>query len=96
MTIILWDAYDVIHCYLGNGNTMTGKYNTILADHVMKKSRVNAVIQLKKVLCYRYNVPVSISKFHELNFQLVPYAPYSTDLVPCNLLENKRFSGIKF
>ena len=87
MATIFWDARGVIHIdYLQKGTTINGEYYTNLLDRFnedLKKKRPH--LAKKKVIFHQGNARVhtcvvSMAKFHELRYELLPHQPYSTDL----------------
>lgn len=87
--------------YLVKGKTITGRYNAELLDRFNELLEKRPKLSRKKVLFHQDNAPVHTSaiemaKIHELGFELVPHAPYSPDLAPCDyyLFPNmKRWHG---
>ena len=89
MATVFWDARGVIHIdYLQKGRTINGEYYTNLLDRFnedLKKKRPH--LAKKKVLFHQDNARVhtcvvSMAKFHELRYELLPHPPYSPDLAP--------------
>src|SRR5436190_22178427 len=89
MASVFWDARGIIFIdYLQKGKTINGEYyaNLLqrLSDEIKKK---RAHLAKKKVLFHQDNAPVhtsviAVAKINELNFELLPHAPYSPDLAP--------------
>ena len=89
MATVFWDARGVIHIdYLQKGRIISGEYYTNLLDQfsedLKKKRRHLAKI---KVIFHHDNARVhtylvSMTKFHELRYELLPHPPYSPDLAP--------------
>ncbi|QQP58373.1 Putative mariner transposase [Caligus rogercresseyi] len=86
---VFWDARGVIHIdYLQKGRTMNGEYYTSLLDQFnedLKKKRPH--LAKKKVIFHQDNARVhtcvvSMAKFYELRYELLPHPPYSPDLAP--------------
>ncbi|QQP52895.1 Putative mariner transposase [Caligus rogercresseyi] len=89
MATLFWDARGVIHIdYLQKGRTMNGEYYTSLLDRFnedLKKKRPH--LAKKKVLFHQdsarvHTCVVSMAKFYELRYELLPHPPYSPDLAP--------------
>ncbi|QQP51330.1 Mariner transposase [Caligus rogercresseyi] len=107
MATVFWDARGVIHIdYLQKGRTMNGEYYTSLLDRFnedLKKKRPH--LAKKKVIFHQDNARVhtcvvSMAKFYELRYELLPHPPYSPDLAPSDyfLFPNlkKRLAGKRF
>lgn len=91
MATVFWDSEGIIMIdYLAKGKTITGRYYADLLDRfkaelLQKRPRLSPT----KVLFHQDNAPVhtstiAMAKIHELGFELVPHAPYSPDLAPCD------------
>ncbi|QQP40773.1 Putative mariner transposase [Caligus rogercresseyi] len=89
MATVFWDARGVIHIdYLQKGRTMNGEYYTSLLDRFnedLKKKRPH--LAKKKFIFHQDNARVhtcvvSMAKFYELSYELLPHPPYSPDLAP--------------
>lgn len=91
MATVFWDAHGIIFIdYLQKGKTITGLYYSALLDRLdneIKEKRPH--LKKKKVLFHQDNAPahkslVVMAKLHELRYELLPHAPYSPDLAPCD------------
>jgi len=89
MASVFWDARGIIFIdYLQKGKTINGEYYANLLQRLsdeIKKKRPH--LAKKKVLFHQDNAPVhtsviAVAKINELNFELLPHAPYSPDLAP--------------
>ena len=86
MATVFWDTRGVIHInYLQKGRTINGEYYTNLLDRFnedLKTKRPH--LAKKKVLFHQDNARVhtcvvSMSKFHELRYELLSHPAYSPD-----------------
>src|SRR5436190_12976832 len=111
MASVFWDARGIIFIdYLQKGKTINGEYYANLLQRLsdeIKKKRPH--LAKKKVLFHQDNAPVhtsviAMAKINELNFELLPHAPYSPDLAPSDYflfpnlkkwLGGKRFANNK-
>ena len=107
MASVSWDARGITFIdYLQKGKTINDEYcaNFLqrLSDEMKKKRPYRAE---KEVLFHQDNALVytsvfAMAKINELNLKLLPYAPYSTELVPSdyffflNLKKMSRWSKI--
>lgn len=91
MATVFWDSQGVIHIdYLAKGRTITGQYYSDLLsrfDEELKKKRPR--LARKKVLFHQDNAPAHSShivkaKLDQLGYKILPHAPYSPDLAPCD------------
>lgn len=86
MATVFWDALGVIFVdYLEKGKTITGEYYASLLEQLKTKIKEKRPhLARKKILFHYDNAPAHTSnlvaaKIHELKFELVPHALYSTD-----------------
>ena len=107
MATVFWDSQGVIYIdYLEKDKTITGLYYAELLgrfDAELQKKRPH--LAKKKVLFHHDNAPAHTSAFVaaklvESRYELLPYPPYSLDLVSCDffLFPNlkKILAGQKF
>ena len=89
MASVFWDARGIIFIdYLEKGKTINGEYYANLLQRLseeIKQKRPH--LAKKKVLFHADNAPVhksviAMAKLNELQFELLPHAPYSPDLAP--------------
>ena len=89
MATVFWDARGVIHIdHLKKGRIINAEYYTNLLDRFneyLKKKRPH--LTKEKVLFHQDNARVhtcvvSMTKFHELRYELLVHPPYSPDLAP--------------
>ena len=105
MAPVFWDARGIIHIdYLQKGRTMNGGNYTNLLDRFNEDlNKKPPHLAKKKFLFHQDNAGVhtcvvSMAKFHELRYELLPHPQYSPDLVPSDdfLLPNlKKWLGGK-
>lgn len=91
MATVFWDARGIIMIdYLEKGKTINSAYYTALLDSLDEKIKEQRPhLAKKKVLFHQDNAPVhtsavSMAKLHELRYELLPHAPYSPDMAPCD------------
>lgn len=107
MATVFWDHKGILLVdYLEKGRTINGPYYANLLDQ-LKQAILDKRphLQKKKIFLLQDNAPVhnsvvSMSKIHELNYELVPHPPYSPDLAPSDyfLFPNlkKHLAGQKY
>jgi len=99
MATVFWDSQGVINIdYLKKGNTVTGLYHAELLDRFAAElQKIRPHLAKEKVLFHHDNAK---AKYVELGYDLLPHAPYSPDLDPCDfyLFPNlkKSLAGQKF
>lgn len=86
---VFWDAHGIIFIdYLKKGKTVNKEYYTALVDRLndeIKKKRPH--LSKKKILFHQDNArphkaALTMEKFNELGWELLPHPPYSPDLAP--------------
>lgn len=86
---VFWDTQGIIFIdYLEHGRTITGPYYITLLERLvqeLKKKRPR--LYRKRILFLQDNAPahkckISMEKFEELGFELLPHPAYSPDLAP--------------
>jgi histone-lysine N-methyltransferase SETMAR len=91
MATVFWDARGIIYIdYLPPKTTITGEYYAGVLDRfndALVKKRPH--LQRKKVLFHQDNArvhtsPAPMARFHQYRYELLPHAPYSPDLAPCD------------
>jgi len=91
MATVFWDSHGVVLIdFLEHGRTITGAYYANLLDQLNKAIQAKRPhLAKKKVLFHHDNAPAHAShivaaKLHELHYEVLPHAPYSPDLAPCD------------
>lgn len=86
---VFWDAKGVLFVdYLQKGKTINGVYYATLLDELKKNiEEKRPGLAKKKILFHQDNAPchksaIAMAKINELQFELLPHAPYSPDLAP--------------
>ncbi|KAF7280076.1 hypothetical protein GWI33_006427 [Rhynchophorus ferrugineus] len=89
MASAFWDAHGIIfNDYLEKGRTINSDYYIALLDHLKDEiAEKQTHLKKKKVLLHLDNAPChksvkTMTKIHELGFELLPHPPYSPDLAP--------------
>ena len=109
MASVFWDAKGILLVdYLQTGKTINSEYYCNLLDQLNGKIREKRPgLQKKKILFHQDNAPchksiLTMSKIHELQFELLEHPPYSPDLAPSDFhllpdlkkfMRGKRFSS---
>ena len=86
---VFWDAQSILYIdYLDNGRTINSEQYIALVVHLKEEiAKKWPQMKMKKVLFHQDNAPyqksiTSMTKLHELHFELIPYPSYSPDLAP--------------
>ncbi|GFT82754.1 histone-lysine N-methyltransferase SETMAR [Nephila pilipes] len=109
MASVFWDAHGIIFIdYLEKGRTINSDYYIALLERLKDEiTEKRPHLKKKKVLLHQDNAPChksvkTMTKIHELGFELLPHPPYSPDLYPSDyflfsdlkrMLAGKKFSS---